>query len=901
MFSKFKKTADLSTGLDQPFKPDDLFRFGIPAPVTALAYDPNQSLLALGTADGTVFVCGQGAVQIILEIDQPSPIRHARIVKGIYLVVVDSMNFVTVWSLDTLEKWGEYRCGNPAASVYADPAMDWLFIGSENGQSMAFDLDRGKISPLRISSIQQQVLPRSRFSPVVGLSLNPRDAAQQLLGYRDLLAVHSLATNEVLFHCAHGLSSNIKFVSWHPSGSHIVSYHEDGKLTFYDGKTGKLLNTRDTHVLDGSFLAWCCTEDPDTTFLVLGSTELYLINFGKSPTYNITSYDAMGKFFGNAPDKLVQLPEKISAALPLARGSPHHNFYNPEWIVVCYVSGGSDVYSLPGLQVKRNNSYILPPALSFSAAQRTFMGSTSMSRTQWLGIMAVSPKTVLRGGVPSRQRLRRLPVCTVLIVGGKDGSVRLFDGSRSEPNDFRVVDVSIADIVPNADISVSGVSFAGSTGELTISAGTDVYLFRFGRNRSAYTDFIPTGDVIQDISQRCATHIQQGFLPQYLIPGQARVSMVHNSNVGFVVIGYEDGRLLVVDRRGPAIIYNEVIGEVPTCAEFGIEIVGQKDYSAIVLAVGTKAGNVHVFEVLPRQGGGFIPTKYDVWNVGSDPVIHISHIDLVRGAPAAAMPEVLQELARSIQIEGAVLAVTSRDARIFHVGSKRPKLAHKRFSTPLISASFAFLRQGDSLALLTLNELGNTGVYSIPGLSKLSDAHVPYKCSGKDSIITGVGDAVIQIEEKYAGLMHVWGTGQQPIVSQVYNPLIKTSARPTITAVQWVSGRQYVSIEDLDRIIGGSRRGKTRRAGVDLVENATSESAAPTLEPAGYVRPQRATATYQEGGSSKTWGQTFDDYYDSAGQAVGGLADDFQDMVMSAKKDATSSITKSIIRKKMGF
>lgn len=901
MFSKFKKTADLSTGLNQPFQPDDLFRFGIPAPVTALAYDPNQSLLAIGTADGTMVVCGQGAVQIALEIDQPSPIRHARLVKGIYLIAVDSANLVTVWSLDTLEKWGEYRCGNPVASVYADPAMDWLFIGLENGQSIAFDLDLGKISPLRISSVQQQVLPRSRFSPVLGISLNPRDAAQQLLGYRDLIAVFSLATNEVLFHCVTNNASHVRFVSWHPSGSHIVSYHENGQLMFYDGKTGKQLCTRDTHIPNSSFLAWCCTDDPDTTFLVLGNTELYIINFGKSPTYNITSYDGMGKFFSNAPDMLVQLPDQISAALPLARGNPHHNFYNPEWIIVSYISGCSEVYSLPGLQVKRNNSYILPPALSFSAAEHTFVGSTSMSRTQWLGIMAVSPKTVLRGGVPSRQRLRRLPVCTVIIVGGKDGSVRLFDGSRSDPNDFRVVDVSIADIVPNADISVSGVSFAGSTGELVVSAGTDTYLFKFGRNRSAYAEFVPSGTLIQDISQRCSTHIQQGFLPQYLIPGQSRVSMVHNSNVGFVVIGYEDGRLVVVDRRGPAIIYNEVLGEAPTCAEIGIEIVGQKDYSALVLAVGTRAGNVHVFEILPRQGGGFVPTKYDVWNVGSDPVIHISHIDLGRGAPAAAMPEVLQELARSIKIEGAILAVTTRDARMFHASSKRPKLAHKRFNTPLTSASFGFLRQGDSLALLTLNEQANAGIYSIPGLMKLSQSHVPYKSCLKGSIITGVGDALVQIQEKYAGLMHIWGTGQLPIISQVYNPLIKTTARPTITAVQWVSGRQYVSIEDLDKVIGGRRRGTTRRAGVDLVENSANESPGPSLEPAGYVRPQRAAASYQGGVPAKTWGQTFDDYYDSAGQAVGGLADDFQEMVMSAKKDATSSITKSIIRKKMGF
>lgn len=902
MFAKFKKTTDLSSGIDQPFEPDDLFRFGLPAPATALAYDANQSLLGIGTADGTVFVCGQGAVQVILELAEPSPVKFLKIVKGIYLVAIDEANLVSVWTLDTLEKWGEYRCGNPVVSVSADPAMDWLFMGLENGQSIAFDLDRGKISPLRISSVQQQVLPRSRYSPVVGTSLNPRDASQMLLAYRDLIAVYNVATNEITFHSEASKAGPVRHVSWHPSGSHIVTYHETGLLTFFDGKTGNKLTTRDTHVDDASFLAWCCAEDPDTTFLVLGGSQLYLADFGKSPTYNITSYDSMGKFFMNAPDRLVPLPEKVSAALPLARNNPHYNFYNPEWLVVCYKSGTSEVFGLPSLIKKYNSSFILPPALSFRASHCSFIGSSSLSRTQWLGMMAVSPKTVLKGGVSSRQRLRRLPMCTVVVVGGTDGTVRLFDGSRSDPNDFRVVDVTIANIVPNADVKVSGASFAGPTGEMAISAGTDVYLFRFGRNKAGFSDFVPSGALIQDISQRYASSVQQGFLPQYLLPGQSRVTLVHNSNIGFVAIGYEDGRLLIVDRRGPAVIFNEALGEAPTSADFGIEIVGQKDYSTIVLAVGTQVGNVHLFEVIPRPGGGFIATPYDKWNVGSDPVFHLAHIDIATGRPATAVPEVMQELARSIRIEGALLAVSRRDARVFHLGNKRPKLAHKRFDTPLISASFAYLRQGDSLGLLTLNQEARIGTYSIPSLTKISSSHVPYKNCGPESVTSTVGDVVVQISDGYAGLMHVWGTGQQPLINQVYNPLIKTSARPTITAVQWVSGRQFVSIEDLDRIIGGSRRGTTRRAGFDLVENAKSEQSPtppPGAQPAGYVRPARAAANYEP--NAKTWGQTFDDYYDSAGQTVNGVVDDFSEMFVSTKKDATSSITKSIIRNKLGF
>ena len=97
---------DLSAGVvPDYFCPDDLARIGINSQISALAYDPVQSLLAIGTKSsqfgpGQIYIFGQARIQVIL----PLP-RNGANVKTLQfcadrLVCLDHKHELSVYSLE---------------------------------------------------------------------------------------------------------------------------------------------------------------------------------------------------------------------------------------------------------------------------------------------------------------------------------------------------------------------------------------------------------------------------------------------------------------------------------------------------------------------------------------------------------------------------------------------------------------------------------------------------------------------------------------------------------------------------------------------------------------------------------------------------------------------------------
>ncbi|KAF5103955.1 hypothetical protein DV451_001062 [Geotrichum candidum] len=141
----------------------------------SMAFDPVQSLFAVGSENGFIRVFGQHNVDVEFALAKPTPIEYLRIVKSAYLVAVDAARTITVFNMDTREEVSSHVLYSNVSAVASDPAMDWLFVGLENGQIVVYDIDRGIMSNFRIDNLQKSLMEKLRLSPVIHIAIHPRD------------------------------------------------------------------------------------------------------------------------------------------------------------------------------------------------------------------------------------------------------------------------------------------------------------------------------------------------------------------------------------------------------------------------------------------------------------------------------------------------------------------------------------------------------------------------------------------------------------------------------------------------------------------------------------------------------------------------------------------------------
>uniref|UniRef100_A0A060SYL3 ARAD1C02112p n=1 Tax=Blastobotrys adeninivorans TaxID=409370 RepID=A0A060SYL3_BLAAD len=920
---------DFSEALTQSmFQIDDLARYGLKGSITTLAYDPVQSLLAIGNTYGEVHVLGQQNVEVVFN-TTGVPVSHIHFVKGIYLVLVDEKSHVTVISLDTKEILYEQNILGRVTAVESDPSLDWLFLGLENGQVVIFDVDRGVMAPYRIDNLQKSVFTKFRMSPVLELHLHPRDASSLLVCYRDCAILFSISKSEILLTLRYELPAGApggsadparmnefrypQLISavWHPNGHHILTVHDDGSLVFWDAMEGNLLQARsliDTDVnvprrnvgdkgADFSHIrkvAWLSTSNAeDTSIIVSGGDSfegsikgLTLLDFGPTPTIAITSYQAMGQHYANPRrHKIFPLPENVEAIsfLTIPKSNPFFGGnHDPRGILAHLSSGDLLTMSLPDGNIITDPG-VLPTTLGWLNPQVTCYAASLIQRNQWVGMMASvhGQGPFFTGGAPARRHLRSFQDRTALCTGHSDGTVKIWDASHGEIEDARVLQVSMAyTLRKNSGIPVDNISFAGPIGELSVSvASGEVVLFRFGARKRAGANLAAdlagmnlSGDnavSMVDVSDRAPPTLKEGFLPQVLLtapPEWGRVTALKNSHIGFVAIAYQSGHLVVVDKRGPAVIFaspvrNEAAGgswrksrviptgnEAVTCLEFGIYALEDDDYSSIVLTAGTSVGNIYTFKILPRPQGGYEVQPFGApFLVAPDtPLLAVIPINAGNGTLAVAQPEVLGKLAQGILVPGILIAVSRTDIRV--IRQPDHKVAHRRLQNfACATAGVAYLREEDSMALVCVSENSELSILTVPGLREITKKPLPYSIQpqfAKDSLVLRTGDIILRPETTFGALVRIWGKGvkfEDIPQDALYDVMKEMPPRPTISTLQWVKGRQYTTVEDLDELIGGPRRPKSK-AQVEQ-DNARKEQER-------LLRSKRTNTSSSQGSSS---------------------------------------------------
>ena len=127
-----ERLADLCVNVFQ------IARYGINSQIGAFAYDPIQSLLAIGTNDskfgaGQVYIFGQKRVFTIFSTPRKASITTLQFCAD-KLTCVDSKNDLCVFSLETKRLLMSYAPPGRITAVLTDPTIDYALLGLQNGE-----------------------------------------------------------------------------------------------------------------------------------------------------------------------------------------------------------------------------------------------------------------------------------------------------------------------------------------------------------------------------------------------------------------------------------------------------------------------------------------------------------------------------------------------------------------------------------------------------------------------------------------------------------------------------------------------------------------------------------------------------------------------------------------------
>ncbi|XP_078492957.1 syntaxin-binding protein 5-like isoform X2 [Ciona intestinalis] len=227
-------SSDLSTDQFQPYK---IARHGFPYRPTALAYDPVQKLLAIGTYTGTIRILGQRGVDryIAHETDKP-------VIKLIFLNNQGAL--VSVCADDTIHLWN-LRQTQPAilhslkfnrervTCTYIPHGSKWLYIGTDKGNVHLCHVESFTLSGYSISWNKAiELSQKSHPGQVIEIAENPCNESRIIIVFQcGTFVLWDLKQKEALqrYYC----NNTIHHVCWHHEGKQFMCSHNDGIISLW--------------------------------------------------------------------------------------------------------------------------------------------------------------------------------------------------------------------------------------------------------------------------------------------------------------------------------------------------------------------------------------------------------------------------------------------------------------------------------------------------------------------------------------------------------------------------------------------------------------------------------------------------------------------------------------------
>nr|XP_023420615.1 syntaxin-binding protein 5-like [Cavia porcellus] len=216
-------------------------RHGFPYQPTALAFDPVQKILAIGTRTGAIRILGRPGVDCYCQHESGAAVLQLQF-------LVNEGALVSAGSDDTLHLWN-LRQKRPAilhslkfnreriTYCHLPFQSKWLYVGTERGNTHIVNIESFILSGYVIMWNKAiELSTKTHPGPVVHLSDSPRDEGKLLIGYENGTVVFwDLKSKRAELRVYY--DEAIHSIDWHHEGKQFMCSHSDGSLTLWNLKS----------------------------------------------------------------------------------------------------------------------------------------------------------------------------------------------------------------------------------------------------------------------------------------------------------------------------------------------------------------------------------------------------------------------------------------------------------------------------------------------------------------------------------------------------------------------------------------------------------------------------------------------------------------------------------------
>ncbi|XP_042281808.1 syntaxin-binding protein 5-like isoform X2 [Thunnus maccoyii] len=213
-------------------------RHGFPYQPTALAFDPVQKLLAVGSRSGGVRILGRPGVDCFCQHESGAAVLQLQF-------LINEGALVTACADDTLHLWN-LRQRRPAilhslkfnreriTFCHLPFQSKWLYVGTERGNTHIVNIESFILSGYVIMWNKAiELSTKTHPGPVVHLSDSPKDEGKLLIGFESGTIVQwDLRVKKADFRIYY--DEAIHSVGWHHEGKQFMCSHSDGSLTLWN-------------------------------------------------------------------------------------------------------------------------------------------------------------------------------------------------------------------------------------------------------------------------------------------------------------------------------------------------------------------------------------------------------------------------------------------------------------------------------------------------------------------------------------------------------------------------------------------------------------------------------------------------------------------------------------------
>ncbi|XP_025906103.1 syntaxin-binding protein 5-like isoform X1 [Nothoprocta perdicaria] len=216
-------------------------RHGFPYLPTALAFDPVQKILAIGTRTGAIRILGRPGVDCYCQHESGAAVLQLQF-------LINEGALVSACADDTLHLWN-LRQKRPAilhslkfnreriTYCHLPFQSKWLYVGTERGNTHIVNIESFILSGYVIMWNKAiELSTKTHPGPVVHLSDSPRDEGKLLIGYENGTVVFwDLRSKRADLRAYY--DEAIHSVAWHHEGKQFMCSHSDGSLTLWNLKS----------------------------------------------------------------------------------------------------------------------------------------------------------------------------------------------------------------------------------------------------------------------------------------------------------------------------------------------------------------------------------------------------------------------------------------------------------------------------------------------------------------------------------------------------------------------------------------------------------------------------------------------------------------------------------------